>query len=155
MVVRVGLWRKLNAKELILFNYGVGEDSWDWTELNIWGLFILFILLQLFESALYFYWLVKICCSVQSLSCVQLFTPHGLKHTSLPCPSPSPRARSNSGPLSPWYHPTISSSVIPFSSCSQSSPALESFPVSQFFASGGQSFGTSTSASVLPMNIQD
>ena len=81
--------------------------------------------------------------------------PHGLYHAGLPCPSPSCRICSNSYPLSQWYHPVISSSIIPFSSCSQSSPALESFPVSQFFASGGQSFGTSTSASVLPMNIQD
>ena len=81
--------------------------------------------------------------------------PHGLQQTSLPCPSPTPGASSNSSPVSRWRHPTISSSVIPFSSCLQSSPAWESFPVSQFFASGGQSIGVSASASVLPMNIQD
>jgi len=81
--------------------------------------------------------------------------PHGLQHTGLLCPSPSPRACSNSCPLSQWCYPTISSFVIPFSSCLQSFPPLESFPVSQFFASDGQSIGTSASASVLPMNIKD
>ena len=65
--------------------------------------------------------------------------PHGLQHARLPCPSPTPRAYSNSCPLSQWCHPTISSSVIPFSSCPQSFPASGSFPKSQFFASGGQS----------------
>ena len=78
-----------------------------------------------------------------------------LQHASLPCPSLSPRVCSNSCPWSRWCHPTISSSVIPFSSCLQSSPASGSFPMSQFFASGGQTIGVSASASVLPMNIQD
>ena len=81
--------------------------------------------------------------------------PHGLQHARLPCPSPTPGACSNSCPSSQWCHPTISSSVIPFSSCPQSFPASGSFPVSQLFASGGQSIGVSASASVLPMNIQD
>ena len=81
--------------------------------------------------------------------------PHGPQHTSFPCPSPTPRACSKSCPLSQWCHQTISSSVIPFSSCFQSFPESESFPVSQFFASGGQSIGNSASASVLPVNIQD
>ena len=81
--------------------------------------------------------------------------PHGLQHTRLPCPSPTPGAYSNSCSLSQWYHPTISSSVISFSSCLQSFPASGSFPLSQFFTSGGQSIGVSASASVLPMNIQD
>ena len=80
---------------------------------------------------------------------------HGLQHTRLPCPSPSPGACSDSCPLSQWYHPTISSSVVPFSSHLQAFPASGSFPMSQFFASGGQSIGVSASASVLPMNIQD
>ena len=71
------------------------------------------------------------------------------------CPSPTPRACSNSCPLSQWYYPTISSSVIPFSSCLQSFPASGSFQMSQFFESGGQSYRVSASASVLPMNIQD
>ena len=80
--------------------------------------------------------------------------PHGLQHARLTCSSPIPRACSNSCPLSRWCHPTISSSVIPFSSCLQSFPASRSFPVDQFFASGGQSIGVSASASVLPINIQ-
>ena len=81
--------------------------------------------------------------------------PHGLQDTSLPCPSPSPGVHSNSCLLSWWCHPTISSSVIPFSSCPQSSPASGSFPVSWLFPPGGQRTGASSSASVLPMNIQD
>ena len=81
--------------------------------------------------------------------------PHGLQHASLPCPSLSPRICSNSCPLSGWCHPTISSSVIPFSSCLQSFPASGSFLMSWLFASGGQNIGVSASASVLPMNIQD
>ena len=80
---------------------------------------------------------------------------HGLQHARFPCPSATPRACSNSCPLSRWCHPTISSSVIPFSSCLQSFPALGSFSVSQFFTSGGQSIGVSASTSVLPVNIQD
>ena len=80
---------------------------------------------------------------------------HGLQHARLPCPSPTPGACSNSCPLNQWCRPTISSSVVPFSSCLQSFPASGSFPVSQFFASGGQSIGASASASVLPVNIQD
>ena len=80
--------------------------------------------------------------------------PHGLKHARLPCPSPIPRACSNSCPLSQWCHPTISSSGIPFSSCPPSFPASGSFPVSWLFASGGQSIGASASASVLSVNIQ-
>ena len=80
--------------------------------------------------------------------------PRGLQHTRLPCLSPTPRAYSNSCPLSQWCHPTISSSVIRFSSHLQSFPASVSFPMSQFFASGGQIIGASASASVLPMNIQ-
>ena len=81
--------------------------------------------------------------------------PHGLQHARPPCPSPTPRVYSNSGPLSQRCHPTISSSIGPFSSCLQCFPASGSFPVSQFFTSGGQSIGVSALASVLPMNIQD
>ena len=80
---------------------------------------------------------------------------HGLQHARLPCPSPTPGAYSNSCPSGQGCHPNISSSVIPFTSWLQSSPASGSFPVSQFFASGGQSIGVSASASVLPVNIQD
>ena len=94
---------------------------------------------------------VQVICSVVSNSS----WPHELQHAWLPCPSPTPRACSNSCPLSWWCHPTISSSVIPFSSWLQSFPASGSFPLSQFFVSGGQNIGVSASASVLPMNIQD
>ena len=80
--------------------------------------------------------------------------PSGLEHNRLPCPSPSPRACSNSCPSSRWCHPTISSSLVPFCSCLQSFPASGSFPMSRLFTSGDQSIGASASASVLPMNIQ-
>ena len=90
-------------------------------------------------------------CSVMSSS----LWPHGLWHAWLPCPSPTPKACTNSYPSNQWCYPTISSSVIPFSSCLQSFPASGPFLVSQFFASAGQSIGVSTSASVLPMNSQD
>ena len=80
---------------------------------------------------------------------------HGLQHARLPCPSPTPGACSNSCPLSWWCHPVISSSINCFSSCLQSFPASGSFPLSQFFASGGQRIGVSASASVLPINIQN
>ena len=80
--------------------------------------------------------------------------PHGLQHTRLPCPLPTPGAYSNSCTSCWWCHPIISSSVVPFSSHFQSFPASGSFPMSQFFASGGQSIGVLVSASVLPVNIQ-
>ena len=80
--------------------------------------------------------------------------PYGLQHARLPCPLPTPGAYSNSCPASWWCHPTISSSVVPFSFCLQSFPASRSFPVRQFFASGGQRIGVSASPSVLPMNVQ-
>ena len=92
---------------------------------------------------------------VQSLSHVQ---PHGLQHVRPPCPSPTPRAYSNSCPLSQWCHSTISSSVVPFSSQSsplQSYSASGSFQMSSLFTPGSQSIGVSVSASVLPMNTQD
>ena len=81
--------------------------------------------------------------------------PHELQHARPPCPSPTPGVYPNSCPSSQWCHPAISSSVVPFSSCSQSLPASGSFPMSQLFAWGGQSIGVSASASVLPMNTQD
>ena len=103
-------------------------------------------------------WWVQLCawttllfsCSVVSDS----FWPLGLQHTMLSCPSPSPRVCSNSCPLNWWCHPTISSSVSPFSSRLQSFPTSGSFPVSHFFASGVQSIGASASASNFPINIQ-
>ena len=80
--------------------------------------------------------------------------PHGLQHTKLPCPSLSSRVCSNSCRLSQWCHPTISSSIVPFSPCLLYFPASSSFPMCWLFASDGQSIGSSTSATVLPMNIQ-
>ena len=94
---------------------------------------------------------VQFRCSVVSDS----LWPPGLQHTRLPCPSSTPGACSDSSPSSRWCHTTISCSVVPFSFCLQSSPASGPFPMSQFFALGGQSIGVSSSASVLPMNIQD
>ena len=92
---------------------------------------------------------------LQSLSRYVYVRPRGLQHARLPCPSPTPGAYSNTCSLSQWYHPTISSSVIPFFSRHQSFPASESFQTIQFFESAGQIIGVSVSASVLPINIQD
>ena len=110
----------------------------------------------------FFYW------SIVALQCCVNFSvhfsrsvmsdslqPHGLQDARLACLSPTPRAYSNSCPSRRWCHPTIWSSVVPFSSHLQSFPASGSFPMSQFFASGGQSIGVLASPSVLPMNIQD
>ena len=94
---------------------------------------------------------VQFNCSVMSDS----LWPHGPQHTRPSCPSPAPSVYSNSCPLNRWCLPTISSSVVPFSSCLLSFPASASFQISRFFASGGQSNGVSASVSVLPMSIQD
>ena len=94
---------------------------------------------------------VQFSCSVVSDS----LRSHGSQHSRPPCPSPTPRACSNSCPSSGWCHPTISSSVVPVSSCLPSFPASGSFQMSQLFTSGGQSIGVSASAPVLPMSIQD
>ena len=88
-------------------------------------------------------------------SCLTLCDSRACSTPGFPVPLPTPEACSNSCPLSRWCHPTISSSVVPFSSCPQSCPASGSFSISQFFPSGGQSIGVSASASVLPVNIQD
>ena len=99
---------------------------------------------------IYIYVCVQLSCSVVSNS----LWPHEPQHRP-PCPWPTSRVYSNSCPLSQWCHPTISSSVIPFSSLLQAFPALGFFQMSQFFTSGGQSIGVSASTSVLPMNTQD
>ena len=98
---------------------------------------------------------IEIWLSVQFSSSVMSnsLRPHRLQYARLPCPSPTPRVYSNSCPLSLWCHPTISSSVVPFSSCLQSFPASGSFQMSQFFTSGGQRIGVSASASVLPIDF--
>ena len=110
---------------------------------NLWSLLIL--LLQTFSN------LLLLSHSFMSDS----LQPHELQHVRLPCPSLSPGVCTNSCPLNRWCDPTISSSVFPFSSCRQSFPASGSFPKSQFFASDGKSIEASTSASVLPICIQD
>ena len=93
--------------------------------------------------------------SVQSLSCARLFVTHELQHARSPCPSPTPGVSPNSCPSTRWCHPTISASVVPFSSCLQSVRTSGSFQMSQLFTSGGQNIGVSASTSVLPMNSQD
>ena len=104
-----------------------------------------------FASNLYRFLSVQFSCTVMSDS----LRPHGLQHTRPSCPSPTLGIYSNSCPLSQWCHPTISSSVIPFSSSLQSFPESESFQMSQFFTSGGQSTWVSALASFLPKNTQD
>ena len=128
---RIGIISLLNAWLL-----STNEATWTWSFFVGWFLTTNLLLFR---------------CLVMSNSS----WPHGLQHARLPCPSLSPGVCSNSCPLSQWCHPTISSSVIPFSSCLQSFPASGAFQMSQFFTSGGQSIGVSASASVLPMNIQD
>ena len=108
------------------------------------------------DGVIWYDWILKRSSVQFSLSVVSdSLWPHGLQHARFPCLSPTPRAYSNSCPLSQWCHPTTSSSVVPFSSHLQSFPASGSFPMSQFFLSGGQSIGISALASVLPKNIQD
>ena len=102
----------------------------------------------------FWYWVACCCCHSVSQLCLTLCDLHGLRHARCPCPLPS-RVCSNSCPLNWWYHPTILSSVVPFSSFLQSFPASGPFLMSWLFPSGGQSIGASASASVLPMSIQD
>ena len=109
--------------------------------------FMITYLLYTYNFVLFYMFFSQFSHSVMSNS----LQPHGLQHTRPSRPSPTPRVYANSCPLSWWFHPTISSTVIPFSSCLQSFPASRSFPISQFFKSGCQSIGAS--ASVLPMNI--
>ena len=120
----------------------------------VWLLAELWSINFLFQSS--FFFRKMYICSVQ-FSCLVMsdyLQPHGLRHPRPPCPSPTPGACSNSCLSSRWCHPTISSYIVPFF-CLQSFPSSGSFPVSQFFTSGGQSIGVPASTSVLPMNIQD
>ena len=154
---RGGLWREQVTLSIMSWrNAEITEES---TAVVDGQIFFFKVAFYLFFIALDF------CCFVQIFSGwgVQVshsvvsdsLWPHGLPHARPPCPSPTPGACSNSCPPSRWCHPTISSSVVPFSSCLQSFPGSGSFQMSQFFTSGGQSIGVSASASVLPMNIQD
>ena len=130
--------------------HGVAKN---WTWLSNWTTAFICIYFFSFRKHIFFF-RFSYTSSVQSLSHVWLFDSHESQHTRPPCPSPTPGVHPNPCPSSQWCHPTISSSVIPFSFCPQSFPASRSFPVSQLFASGGQSTGVSASTSVLPMNIQ-
>ena len=133
-----------NEKQQIKMHYSIKRKSSDW---------IIFISgKQIFNTTNVFQFSsVQFSRSVMSNS----LQPPGLQNARPPCPSPTPRAYSNSCPLSRWCHPIISSSVVPFSSHLQSFPASGSFQMNQFFASGGQSIGVSASPSILPTNIQD
>ena len=125
--------------------FNKSDHSWDYTQLVTHTIIITYNIYWGFTQS------VRFSRSVVSDS----LRPHESQHTRPPCPSPSPRVHSNSHPLSRWFHPAISSSVVPFSSCPQSLPASESFPMSQLFAWGGQSTGVSALASLLPKNTQD
>ena len=135
-------WVELNHKP----RYKAGDCSPKFSHLCEGG--ELFFLCNLRGRISILYTSVQLIHSVMSNS----LRPQGLQHTRLPCPSPTPGACSNSCPSSQWCHPTISSSIVPFSSCLQSFPSSGSFPLRQFFTSSGQSFGAS--ASVLPVNVQ-
>ena len=140
--------------------HGIAESDMterlNWTELMQWvgsGITVPWLASEVQSTVSTFLFLLFLLFSCPVVS--DSLQPHGLQHTRPPCPSPTPRVYSNSCPLSRWCHPTISSSVVPFSSCLQSFPASGSFPVSQFFTSSGQRTGVSASASVLPVNIHD
>ena len=123
------------------------SDPMDWTKLKLslfWHIYINHSQNRIWFSS------VEFSHSVASDS----LWPYELQHIRPPCPSPTPRVHSNSCPLSQWCHPAISSSIVPFSSCPQSLPASESFPMSQLFVWGGQSTGVSASASFLPKKSQ-
>ena len=144
-MIRHGMWFEGRVSQLHTHNYYSDPVPQLW-DLEAFSFFKLMI-----KNAELGTPSVQFSCSVTSDS---LWT-HGLQHARLPCSSTTPWVYSNSCPLSRWCYPTISSSVVPFSSCLQSFPASGSFQMSQFFKSGGQSIGVSASASVLPMNIQD
>ena len=128
--------------------------------LSLWGHFLLSHFSSWYKHTLEILWVWIWTTTVKSVQFSHLVIydflwHHGQQNIRLPCPSSTPGACSNSCPLSQWYHPTISSTIIPFSSHVQSFPASGSFQISSFLVSGGQSNGVSASASVLPMNIQD
>ena len=137
----------------ILFNFSVFINALFHWDLSLHVFFLISLALSLCSNFLSFnlsFSSVQFSRSVMSDS----LWPHESQHARPPCPSPTPRVHSNSCPSSQWCHPAISSSVIPFSSCPQSLPASESFPMSQLFAWGGQNTGVSALASFLPKNTQ-
>ena len=126
-------------------------NTWNLALMNEkWKFKFYFLLISLYFNSYIWFRLDQISCSVMS----DTLRPHESQHARPPCPSPTPRVHSDSRPSSQWCHPAISSSVIPFSSCPQSLPASESFPMSQLFAWGGQSTGISALASFLPKKSQ-
>ena len=143
--VYIRLETNINTRYLMLT---ISQFTWIWYSFRLISLVFRIVW---FVSAYFSFTSVQFSRSVKSDS----LRPHESQHARLPCPSPTPGIHSDSRPSSQWCHPAISSSVIPFSSCSQSLPASESFPISQLFAWGGQNIRVSASASVLPMNIQD
>ena len=122
---------------------------------TLWHSFIMGLPITLLILGIFFWFLVVYKNHFSRSVVSDSLGSHALQHARLPCPTSTPGAYSDSCPLSQWCHPTISSAVVPFSSHLQSLPASGSFPVSQFFTSGGQSIGVSASATVLPMTIQD
>ena len=123
--------------------------------ISLCNFLLLLVIMPIFAEIVQGYMIRRISVQFNRSVASNSLWPHGPQHTSPPCPSPAPRVYPNSLPLSQWCHPTISPSVIPFSSCLQSFLASQSFQMSQLFARGGQSIGVSASTSVLPMNTQD
>ena len=136
-------WTGCSHQVAGVLEFQLQHESFQWM-IRVGFFYYQFLLLIWFSS-------VQFSCSVVSGSS----RPHAPQHARPPCPSPTPGVHPNPSPLSRWCHLTISSSVIHFSSCPQSLPASESFPVSQLLTSGGQSIGVSASTSVLPMNTRD
>ena len=145
------VYKNIIEAEITLIVTGKGKIHQQIVLCTIWGKNMLKAYLVLHINNISYNYSVQFSHSVVSNS----LWPHGLQHARPPCPSPAPRVYSNSCPLIRWCHPTISSSVVSFSSCPQSLPASGSFQMSQLFTSGGQNVGVSASTSVLSMNTQD
>ena len=146
----VGLVRSLQPPDTLWIHWRVYNSIAN-TSKGVLFLSLSDVYIRSFLYLLYTVTSLHFSCSVMSDS----LWPHESQHARPPCPSQTPRVYPNSCPLSQWYHPAISSSVVPFSSCPQSLPASGSFPTSQIFPWGSQSIGVSASAPVLPMNTQD
>ena len=151
-VYPLGKWERLRVDESKASQQADVRTTYKfWFSLQFSGLFHPGVSCQL---SLLFKKFSNICFSSVQSFVFDSLRPNELQHARPPCPSPNPRVHPNPHPLSQWCHPTISSSVVPFSSCPQSLPASGSFPMSQLFTWGGQSIGISASPSVLPMNTQ-
>ena len=144
----------MSLKDLLLYPYISKPETHDVTVKFLLYNFAVWVSFGWILIQFCFIWLIQFS-SVQSLRLCPTLRPHELQHARTPCPSPTSGVHPNPFPLSQWCHPTISSSVIPFSSCLQFFPVSGSFQMNQLFASGGQSIGVSVSTSVLPVNTQD